>query len=184
MDEPAKVIGAHLHVGCHIYCRSRTAAGKMYWDCNRVRRRECRARAITTLPTNDGAVTVMKGPDTSKHAHAPNVEAAEAGKLTQEVKDTAAAHPEMMPSQILRSKLAGASCGVLSQLPEQSALTRTIQKVCRKELPAAPAKLKHLGELTTCFTQTLTGELTNDHSIGLRATCRRDRRVRRVTRRC
>jgi len=123
-----KVVGGHLHLDGYVYVRSRTAAGNMYWDCNRVRRRECRARAISTLPAGNGAVTLYKGPNQSEHQHAPNVEAAAAEELTQSVKDTAAAQPELVPSQTLRSKLAGVSSGVLSQLPEQSALTRTIQE--------------------------------------------------------
>lgn len=154
-----KVVGGHLHVDGHVYVRSRTAAGKMYWDCHKVRRRECRARAISTIPTSTGVVTLYKGPNESKHAHAPNVEAAKAEELTQTIKDTAASHPELVPSQILRSHLAGVSSGILSQLPEQSALTRTIQRVRRKELPANPRKLKHLGDLPVRFTRTLSDEL-------------------------
>ena len=78
----AKVVGNHLHVDGYVYVRSRETAGKIYWDCNRVRRRECRARAISTLPGNNGAVTLYKGPNESKHAHAPNVEAVAAEELT------------------------------------------------------------------------------------------------------
>lgn len=63
-------------------------------------------------------MTLLKEQNESEHAHAPNVKAAAAEELTQSVKETAAAHLEMVPSQILRSKLAGMSSGLLSQCRE------------------------------------------------------------------
>ena len=65
----------------------------------------------------------------------------------------------MTPSQILRAELAGVRLGVLSQLPEQTALTRTMQRVRKAEMPPNPKKLADLGDLPARFTQTLSGDL-------------------------
>lgn len=48
-----------------------------YWDCLRVRDKECRARAVTS--TNHlGELIVIKGPAQSAHRHAPNPDEVEA----------------------------------------------------------------------------------------------------------
>ena len=154
-----KLVGKHLHVGGYVYVRSRTTNGRMYWDCQKVRARECTARAITSEIQSHGSVTLIKGPDESRHEHPANGEAAEAEELTQRVKVQASAHPEMTPSQILRAELAGVRSGVLSQLPEQTALTRTMQRVRKAEMPPNPKKLADLGDLPARFTQTLSGDL-------------------------
>lgn len=69
-------LGTKLLFEGYVYLRSRQANGKTYWDCNRLRKKECKARAITVA---DGETTiVLKGPTESPHEHAPDREEAEA----------------------------------------------------------------------------------------------------------
>ena len=46
----------------------------MYWDCRRVRTKECKARAITAVPNSNQQVIVLEGPSQSRHEHALNQE--------------------------------------------------------------------------------------------------------------
>lgn len=41
-----------------IYLKSKSAKGKVYWDCKRLRTKECRARAVTTEPDLRGDIFI------------------------------------------------------------------------------------------------------------------------------
>ena len=43
-----KVVDNKLLLDGYIYVKSRSQKGRTYWDCRRLRRRECTARAVTT----------------------------------------------------------------------------------------------------------------------------------------
>ena len=78
---------------------SREGNGCKYWDCKKVRGKECKARAITK--TLDGLVTVTKGPNESKHTHPPYQEEWEAEMIKKSIKNQAA-EAHVPPTAILR----------------------------------------------------------------------------------
>ena len=157
-EDMAKVIGKKLQIDGYMYVRSREAKSKIYWDCRRVRSGECKARAITTAPRDDGSVTVLKGPKESEHTHPPNREEAEAEKFVEELKEEAADHPELPPAQLLRTAMPGVAPEILSQLPDQCALARTVRRVRLKNLPPNPKSLSAFDELPIRYQKTLSGE--------------------------
>ena len=53
-------------------------------------------------------------------------------------------HPEQPSAQLLRAELHRIPGGVLSQLPEQPAIVRTIRRARRKNLPPNPRALRIL----------------------------------------
>lgn len=85
-----------------LYSRSRQAGGKTYWDCKKLRDRECKARAVTRLI--DGVVTVEKGPDQSRHSHPPSREEVEAERIKHVILGRAN-EPHAPPSAILQGTL-------------------------------------------------------------------------------
>ena len=101
---------------------------------------------------------MFKGPRESEHTHPPNQEENAAEKLIAAVKRKARDHPEQPPAQLLRRELQGIESGVLSQLPAQPALVRTLQRLRRKELPGNPTKLSAFGEIPARYQNTLLGE--------------------------
>lgn len=149
----------------YIYQRSRLAEGRAYWVCRKYYRKECNARAVTSDPAL-GAVTIFKGPADSPHAHPPNTDETMAEELTRRIKRKAEAHPEQPPSQLLRTELQGVSEEVLSQLPSQPSLVRTVQRVRRTDLPAAPTKRWHLKEIPDRYKKTLLDEQFLLHDSG------------------
>lgn len=56
----AKVVDKKLLLEGFIYLKSKSQKNKTYWDCKRLRAGECKARAITTDPDNEGRVRVIK----------------------------------------------------------------------------------------------------------------------------
>lgn len=122
----AKLVDGKLQIDGFRYVRSKSVKGRTYWDCQLVRDGLCRARAITN---NDAAhIVVIKGPAESKHEHPPNWEECAAAEVIARVKRTATRHPELPPSQILRRELAGLLASVLSEVPEQDALAKTMRR--------------------------------------------------------
>ena len=97
-----------------MYVRSRRHKERSYWDCRLVRSKECKARAITNIPTAGGTVVVYKGPDESKHSHPPNREKCEAKVAVAGMNRKVAEHPDLRPAQVLRDELAGIPPKVLS----------------------------------------------------------------------
>lgn len=162
----AKIIEKKLHVAGYMYVRSKSQSGKTYWDCRLVRTNECRARAITNDAESDEDIVLIKGPAESKHEHPPNREESAAAEITARVKRIATRHPEQPPSQVLRRELAGLSEGVLSQMPEQEALSKTIRRARRKNLPPNPRSLADLGEIPNAFRKSLLGETFLLHDSG------------------
>ena len=65
-----KIVEKKLFLDGFIFLRSKVENGKIYWDCQRVRAKECKVRAITTEPDAQGNFTVKKRPDIDKHPHA------------------------------------------------------------------------------------------------------------------
>jgi len=71
---------------------------------------------------------VYKGPEESKHSHPPNREKVAAEVLTTTLKRKAVENRAEPPARLLRTELQGATSDVLSQLPAQPALLRTIRR--------------------------------------------------------
>lgn len=65
----AKIIDKKLLLDGFVYLRSRPRGPKTYWDCNRLRRGECTARAVTTMHGDE--IIVLRN---SSHTHPPNQE--------------------------------------------------------------------------------------------------------------
>ena len=154
----AEIQGKKLLLEGFVYLRSRVTEAKIYWDCSRVRSGQCSARAITNNPAVPVNVVVFKGPDASKHSHAPNQEEVKVEKITTTLKRKAADHPEISPAQLLRTELEGVSCAVLSQLSEREPLKKQMRRERRKDLPSNPRSLPELKELPDAYQKTLQGE--------------------------
>lgn len=152
------LVNGQLHLDGFIYIRSRSGKSRVYWDCRKVRSGECKGRAVTTEPTEDEEVIVLRGPKDSPHTHPPNREEAAADVVMEKIKRKAELHPEQPPAQLLRTELAGVPAGVLSQLPDQPALAQTVRRTRRRHLPANPTSLSALRELPDRFKKTLLGE--------------------------
>ena len=148
----------------YLYVYSREVSGTTYWDCKKVRDKVCKARACTKII--DGTVTVMKGPETSRHAHPPNHDEVAAEKIKFRVK--ARATERATPAVILQGicfscasvvicdyimpisiaeELAGASGRVLCHLPERENLKKAIRRKKRKDLPPNPNSLDELDDI-------------------------------------
>jgi len=123
-----------------------------------MRRKECTARAITNEPRAGEDVVVFKGSETSEHQHPPNREQVQTIQLAATLKRKAAEHPGQPPTQIMRDELACVSTAVLSQLPEREALSKTMRRERRRNLPPNPRTLRGFEELPRRFRRTLLGE--------------------------
>lgn len=155
--EPEIINKIRLLMDGFVYVRSYQDGNKTYWDCYKLRKHECSARAIT-VHTSGGNFIVTKGVNESKHDHPPNREYAEAEKIKLNLKKKAEAHPEEPPSRLLRNELAGVSSGVVSQLPERESLKKSMRYVRRKNLPKNPVSLQDLGDLPSTYKKTATGD--------------------------
>ena len=62
----AEIKNRKLLIDGYIYIESRRGSDKIYWDCPRMRSRECKAQTITNLPAL-GKDVVLKGPQESHH---------------------------------------------------------------------------------------------------------------------
>lgn len=90
-----------LDIGGFLYCRSFVRDGSTYWDCMKLRSKECSARAVTELnPAGD--VIVKKGPRQSPHEHGPSRDAAEAERIKADIKRIADEDQDEMPAAIIR----------------------------------------------------------------------------------
>lgn len=149
-----------LIIDGYVYIKSKNEKRlqRTYWDCNRLRNKECSARAITSLANLGEHPVVFKGPVESKHSHPSNLEECGAEKLKQSLKRRAEEHPEEPPAQILRHQLHNVPSGVLSQLPERENLKQSIRRIRKKNLPPNPRALSELGELPDLYKRTLTNE--------------------------
>ena len=138
--------------------REEKRLSRAYWECNRLKTGECKARAITSLPNLAEQPIVYKGPEESKHTHPPNLEECRAENIKQNLKRRAEEHPEQPPAQIIRSALLNVSAGVLSELPERENLKQSIRRARKKNLPPNPRKLDQLEELPELYRTTFTKE--------------------------
>ena len=70
MDNTPRVIGSKLVLNGYVYLRSKNDlhAEKTYWDCNRLRKKKCDARAITSF--GEELPVIFKEP--THQTHAPN----------------------------------------------------------------------------------------------------------------
>jgi len=122
MEENPKIAGNKLIFGGYVYVKKKVS-NKTYKNCRLVRRKMCKARAITT-PINK-EVIVLTGPDKSAHPHPPNQEEPNAEIVVRKLKRKAEEHPEVPPAQIPRQELRNVPCGVLSSmLPERENLNK------------------------------------------------------------
>ncbi|KAL7299220.1 hypothetical protein TKK_0007815 [Trichogramma kaykai] len=149
----AKFLGKKLLVDGYVYLRSQQAKGRTYWDCNRLRAKECDARAITT-GDSDETLVVLQGPAQKPHPHPPDVEECSAEKVKFSIKRKAEEHPEEPPARILRSELSGLSSDVHSHLPDRENLKKSIRRLRRKNWPPNPTSIDALGEIPERFTKT------------------------------
>lgn len=156
MENIPKIVDKKLLLDGYIYLKSKTHKGKTYWDCKRVRQRECTARAITMQVREE--VVVLKGPRLSPHQHPPNREEAEAENVIRRLKRAAEEHPEQPPARILRNELRNVPSGVLAQLPERENLKKTMRRERRRYLPPNPKSLEDLEGIPDRFKRTLMGD--------------------------
>lgn len=152
-----KIIGKKLLVDGFVYLRSRVREEKSYWDCRRVRSRECKARAVS-MPGVDGGIVVIRGPQESAHSHPPDQEECESEVHVHAVKRKAKEHPEQPRAQILRTHLSVVRPEVLSHLPERESLKRAMRRQRRRGLPPNPKSIQDVGRIPERYTKTLLGE--------------------------
>jgi len=153
-----EIIDRKLHVDGYIYLRSRAAKSRVYWDCRLLRGRTCTARAITSDPAEGGQLQLYKGLEESKHSHLPNREEVATEVLTRTLKRKAVDNPAEPPARLLRTELQGATSDILSQLPTQPALLRTIRRTWAKNVPVLPRKLSKLRAIPDGYQQMVLGE--------------------------
>lgn len=128
-----KILGeTKLIYGGFIYVRSKLPVnGKTYWECQKLRRKECKARTITAFDITENKTYFVRQPTLEDHEHVPNQEECQAEIVKYSLKRKAEDQPQQPPAQILRTELAGLSDGVLSQLPERDNLKKSMRKVRR-----------------------------------------------------
>lgn len=154
MDDTPTIIGAKMINKGYIYTRSKYGANNTtYWDCQKLRTKQCRSRAVSTVV--NGGVIITKE---TEHDHAPDREVAEAEKIKFDLKQEALTNKEQGPSTILRNVLASTSAGVVAHLPERSNLKKSIRVVRRKNLPPNPKSLEELREVPEEYSNTITGD--------------------------
>lgn len=161
MCEDVKIIGSKLIVDGFLYHKSRDKPEleKSYWDCTRLRKKECRARAITSLADDDQIPHIYKGPIHEPfHSHPADSDECKAEIARYRIKKEADSHPERPPTAILRDEMRDLTPRVLARLPERENLKRAIRVARRKNLPTNPKKLTDLHDLPERFQKTLTGE--------------------------
>ncbi len=70
----AKIVGSKLIIDGFIYPCCRKRGIRTYWDCHKVRARECTARAITAAAATEEGIVVIRGTVESSHTHPPSQE--------------------------------------------------------------------------------------------------------------
>lgn len=150
-----KILGeTKLIYGGFIYVRSKLPTnGKTYWECNKLRRKECRSRIITAFDISENKNYFIRKPTLDNHNHGPNQEECELEIFKYYLKRKAEGQP-----QILRTEMAGLSDGVLSQLPNPDNLKKSKRQVQRKNLLSNPKTLSDLGTLPNQYQKTNTGK--------------------------
>lgn len=77
MGEQPVNLGSKLIMDGFVYNKSKSRNGKTNWDCRRVRKHECGARAITYDSEPGEQVITHKRPSPQDHDHPPNFDEAE-----------------------------------------------------------------------------------------------------------
>lgn len=72
MSDNAVNLGTKLVLNGYVYLRSKCDKVKAYWNCNRLRKKECKVRAITVNKEPGASVTVLR--ELSRHEHPPDQE--------------------------------------------------------------------------------------------------------------
>ena len=108
--EPEVINENRLFFDGYMYTRSKIIGSRTYWDCVKVRDKECHAREISVAAPN-GQITIAKGPDVCPHEHPPNREESEAEKTRLLLKRKAVTHENGPPAALVREELAGLSAG-------------------------------------------------------------------------
>lgn len=153
-EERPVIIGAKLLHRGFIYNRSRLGTqGKQYWDCQKLRTKECRARAISSGYGDH--VVLTQDP---VHDHPPDRELAEAERVKFQLKEEAKNNPAKGPTQILRDVMRNVPDGVVAHLPDRPSLKKSMRHARRGNLPPNPRNLAELGALPEKFQQTLSGD--------------------------
>jgi len=146
--------GKLLHVDGYLYYKHSENKGRFYWCCRK--KCECSARAITS---NSGQnIIIHKGPQSSIHNHAPNLEEVYALKVMTDIKRKASEHPEAPPAQILRTELQQVPAGILAELPERQNIRKAITRQRVNNMPSNPRSMNELHELPNQFKQTIAGD--------------------------
>ena len=147
----SKITDGKLHVAGFIYYKSKSTSSRPYWECREVKQKQYTARAITNVPVRPEDLALFKGPAESTHSHPPNVDESAAVGVTARLQRLATDQPNTGHAQILRTELVGLFPGVLSQLPEQEALSKVIRQARKKQSPPNPQRLNDLGDLPHIF---------------------------------
>lgn len=173
MERGAQLVNEkRLLIDGYVYVRSgRPRGNRTHWECNRLWKKECPARA-TTVTARSGPVTVIKGmrcfvkilflyfvilwnlllnflgPNKSEHSHPPNREEADAEKRKLNLKRKAETHPERPLSAIISEELAGASAGTLCLLPERENLKQSMRRARKKNAQPRPTTLEDIPRKT------------------------------------
>ena len=72
MDRVPKLVDKKCLCDVFVYSKSRERSGKIHWDCNRLRARECKGRAVTVKSGDE--IIILRVPKQSPHGHPPNRE--------------------------------------------------------------------------------------------------------------
>lgn len=160
MSENVVLVGSKLIIDGFLYHKSRDVVEKekSYWDCTRLRKKECRSRAITSLAREGEVPHIYKGPQHAPHEHPADPDESNAEIVKYRLKQEADKHPERPPSAIVREEMRDLSSRVISRLPERENLKRSVRTARRRNLPPNPKTLAELDELPERFAKTLTGE--------------------------
>lgn len=182
MTEPV-FIGNRMYVDGFIYKRSKPGPrGAVYWECLRLRKKECNARA-TTVASASGTIVLTRGPEQETHKHPPDQEEVQAEITTERffilfpyfnrfhtvvktllfatlyrVKQLAKDNPNRPPSAILREVLPNVSTAVLAQMPDRENLKKSMRRAKKDNLDPNPTTIEALGELPEKYQKTLLGE--------------------------
>lgn len=99
--EATRIGEKRLGIDGFLYLYSFKRKESTYWDCTKVRTKECKARAVTSR-NHRNEITVLKGPNESRHSHPPNRDQVTAEEIKIRIKEQAKEHPQAMPSAIVR----------------------------------------------------------------------------------
>lgn len=77
MGDTPTIIGAKMINKGYIYTRSKFGGNNTtYWDCQKLRTKQCKSKAVSTMVNEDLIITKE-----TEHDHAPDRELAEAEKI-------------------------------------------------------------------------------------------------------